>query len=104
MHYTTTRSEFMSDAPPAAGRTAEQPIVLDVEGKDIQGEGVRLRDCKPAARLELPDHVPAWAIANYSIIRQILADPRVSRNASLRPAILGAGVANARPIIKGAHQ
>jgi hypothetical protein len=43
----------MSDAPPAAGRTAEQLIVLDVEGKDIQGEGARLRDCKPAARVEL---------------------------------------------------
>jgi 2-hydroxy-5-methyl-1-naphthoate 7-hydroxylase len=72
----------MSDAPPAAGRTAEQPIGLDVERKYIQGEGARLRNCKPAARVELPERVPAGAIGNYSLARQ-LADPRVSRNARL---------------------
>jgi cytochrome P450 len=41
----------------------------------------RLRNCKPAARVELTDRVPAWAIGNYSLVRQLLADPRVSRNA-----------------------
>ena len=71
----------MSDAPPAAGRTAEQPIVLDVERTYIQGESARLRNCKPAARVERPDRVPAWAIGNYGLVRQLLADPRVSRNA-----------------------
>jgi len=49
----------MSDAPPAAGRTADLPIGLDVERKYIQGEGARPRNCKPAARVELPDRVPA---------------------------------------------
>jgi 2-hydroxy-5-methyl-1-naphthoate 7-hydroxylase len=83
MQYIARRSEFMSDAPPAAGRTAEQPIVLDVERTYIQGEGARLRNGKPAARVELPDRVPAWAIGNYSLVRQLLADPRVSRNARL---------------------
>jgi hypothetical protein len=76
----------MSDAPPAAGRTAELPIGLDVERKYIQGEGARPRNCKPAARVELPDRVPAWAIGNYSLARQLLADPRVSRSA---PALVG---------------
>jgi hypothetical protein len=42
MQYIPRRSEFMSDAPPAAGRTAEQPIVLDVERTHIQRESERL--------------------------------------------------------------
>lgn len=73
----------MSDAPHAAGRTADQPIVLDVERTYIHGESARLRNCKPGARVELPDRVPAWAIGNYSLVRHLLADPRVSRNARL---------------------
>jgi cytochrome P450 len=63
--------------------TVGQPIVLDVEGKDIQVEGARLRERGPATRVELPGSVQVWAVGGYRGLRQILSDPRVSRNANL---------------------
>ena len=95
----------MSDAPPAAGRIAEQPIDLDVEGKDIQGEGARLRDCKPAARVELPDHVPA--LGDSQLQHYPASSRRRSSVQEREPAVrryFAPGSANAKPIIKGAHQ
>jgi cytochrome P450 len=62
--------------------TDGQPIVLDVEGKDIQGEGARLRERGPATLVELPGSVRVWAVGGYRGLRQILSDPRVSRNAN----------------------
>ena len=61
----------------------EHSIVLDIEGKDIQGEGARLRERGPAALVELPGSVRVWAVGGYRGLRQILSDPRVSRNANL---------------------
>jgi len=63
--------------------TDGQPIVLDVVGKDIQGEGARLRERGPATRVELPGSVQVWAVSSYRGLRQILSDPRVSRNANV---------------------
>jgi cytochrome P450 len=64
--------------------TAREPIKIDLEGNDIQGEGARLRaDGRPVALVELPGQVQAWAAGNYGTLRKLLADPRVSRSASL---------------------
>jgi cytochrome P450 len=61
----------------------EQPIVLDVEGKDIQGEGARLRERGAVTLVELTGSVRVWAVGGHRGLRQILSDPRVSRNANL---------------------
>jgi cytochrome P450 len=63
--------------------SGEQPMILDVEGKDIQGEGARLRERGPATLVELAGSVRVWAVGGYGSLRQILSDPRVSRNANL---------------------
>ncbi|QUQ63701.1 cytochrome P450 family protein [Kutzneria sp. CA-103260] len=59
----------------------EQPVVLDVEGRDVHGEGARLR-ARPATRILLPDGIPAWGVTDFATTRRLLTDPRVSRNAN----------------------
>jgi cytochrome P450 len=63
--------------------TAKEPIKINLEGNDIQGEGARLRaEGRPVALVELPGQVQAWAAGNYGTLQKLLADPRVSRSAS----------------------
>ncbi|MGW8378137.1 cytochrome P450 [Streptomyces sp. ODS28] len=61
-------------APPA-------PIRLDATAADLHGEAARLRALGPVVRVELPDRVPAWAVTGYLELRELLADPRVSKDA-----------------------
>jgi hypothetical protein len=53
--------------------SGEQLMILDVEGKDIQGEGARLRARGPATLVELAGSVRVWAVGGYSSLRQIHA-------------------------------
>jgi cytochrome P450 len=50
-------------------------------GRDIQGEAARLREGGPAVPVMLPGGVRVWAVARHDAVRQVLTDPRVSRNA-----------------------
>lgn len=56
------------------------PIPLDPTGRDIHAEAARLRANGPATRVELPHGVVAWSITGYELVRQILMDPRVSKD------------------------
>ncbi|MCT2594743.1 cytochrome P450 [Streptomyces sp. N2-109] len=58
----------------------QQPFVLDPAGRDVNGEADRLRELGPATRVELPGSIVAWSISEFDLLKQLLADPRVSRD------------------------
>ncbi|MGC0334069.1 cytochrome P450 [Streptomyces sp. SAI-170] len=60
-----------------------RPLVIDPTGRDIHGEAARIRARGPAALVELPDGVGAWAVGSPDLLRRLLTDPRVSKNPRL---------------------
>ncbi|WP_405164748.1 cytochrome P450 [Nocardia sp. NBC_01499] len=58
-----------------------EPIVLDITGTDIQGESARIRRRGPITRIVLPGDVPAWSVTDATVLRRLLTDSRVSKDA-----------------------
>ncbi|MFC9970707.1 cytochrome P450 [Spirillospora sp. NPDC127200] len=59
------------------------PFIIDPTGRDVHGDAARLRARGPAARIVLPGGVEAWAVSSPALLRRLLTDDRVSRDAYL---------------------
>ena len=57
------------------------PVSLDTTGRDIHGEAARLREQGPAVPVTLPGGVVAWSVNSYAVIKQLLAEPKVTKSA-----------------------
>ncbi|WP_243794639.1 cytochrome P450 [Saccharopolyspora gloriosae] len=57
-----------------------EPYVLDPDATDIHAEGARIRERGPLTEVVLPGEVVAWSISDPAMLRQVLTDPRVSKD------------------------
>ncbi|WP_433137015.1 cytochrome P450 family protein [Actinomadura nitritigenes] len=71
----------------------DEPFAIDPTGRDVQGDAARIRARGPATRILLPGGVEAWAVSSPPLLRRLLTDDRVSKDAYLHwPPLLNGEV------------
>ncbi|OIJ65251.1 cytochrome P450 family protein [Streptomyces mangrovisoli] len=60
--------------------TVTDRIALDPFGADIPAESARLRALGPIVPVELPGSIPAWAPTGYDVLKELILDPKVSKD------------------------
>ncbi|MBL0888540.1 cytochrome P450 family protein [Myceligenerans indicum] len=65
--------------------------VLDPAGTDIQGEIRALREHGPITPVELPGGVSAWAVTDAALLKRLVTERNVSKDASRHWGALAAG-------------
>ncbi|OEV09283.1 cytochrome P450 family protein [Streptomyces nanshensis] len=61
--------------------TASTPITLDRTGRHLHTEAAQLRAAGPAVRVQLPENLTAWSVTRGDIVKKLLTDNRVSKDA-----------------------
>lgn len=56
------------------------PVRLDITGRDIHAESETLRQQGPVARVEMPHGVLGWSVTSFELVKDLLADPRISKD------------------------
>lgn len=54
---------------------------LDTTGRNIHAEAAALRALGPATQVELPGGVVVWSVTSHSVIKSMLANPKVTKSA-----------------------
>jgi 2-hydroxy-5-methyl-1-naphthoate 7-hydroxylase len=58
-------------------------FALDPFGSDIAAESARLRALGPIVPVDLPGGIPVWAPTGYDTLKELILDPRVSKDPRL---------------------
>ncbi|MGW7256790.1 cytochrome P450 family protein [Streptomyces sp. NPDC054834] len=55
--------------------------MLDPSGQNLHAEAARLRELGPVVQVELPGGVTAWSVNRLDLIKQVMTNPMVSKDA-----------------------